>query len=144
MANTTFNGPVRSENGFIDIAKDSLGNVITNMKLEQYTATVTVANGDTTGKESAIGMPNRRSIWPSRFESVSTAQPRTRGTARFASFARTRLATATTTRVCRSLRSTGQKKGNNNAQVFHRFPFSLGDEESGGVLGSDFISGDES
>jgi hypothetical protein len=57
MANTTFNGPVRSENGFIDIAKDSLGNVITNMKLEQYTATVTVANGDTTGKESSIGMP---------------------------------------------------------------------------------------
>ena len=51
MANTTFNGPVRSENGFIDIAKDSLGNVITNMKLEQYTATVTVANGATTGKK---------------------------------------------------------------------------------------------
>ena len=57
MANTTFNGPVRSEKGFIDIAKDSLGNVITNMKLEQYTATVTVDNGATTGKESAIGMP---------------------------------------------------------------------------------------
>ena len=57
MANTTFNGPVRSENGFIDIAKDSLGNVITNMKLEQYTATVTVDNGATTGKESAIAMP---------------------------------------------------------------------------------------
>jgi hypothetical protein len=57
MANTTFNGPVRSENGFIDIAKDSLGNVITSMKLEQYTATVTVDNGATTGKESAIGMP---------------------------------------------------------------------------------------
>ena len=42
MANTTFSGPVRSENGFIDIVKDSLGNVITSMKLEQYTATVTV------------------------------------------------------------------------------------------------------
>ena len=27
------------------------------MKLEQYTATVTVADGATTGKESAIGMP---------------------------------------------------------------------------------------
>ena len=57
MANTTFNGPVRSENGFVDIVKDSLGNVITNMKLEQYTATVTVASGDTTATESAIGMP---------------------------------------------------------------------------------------
>ena len=54
MANTTFNGPVRSENGFVDIVKDSLGNVITNMKLEQYTATVTVASGDTTATESAI------------------------------------------------------------------------------------------
>ena len=57
MANTTFNGPVRSENGFIDIAKNSVGKVITSMALEQYTATVTVDNGATTGKESAIAMP---------------------------------------------------------------------------------------
>jgi len=58
MANTTFNGPVRSENGFVDIVKNSsTGAVITNMALEQYTATVTVASGSTTGKESAIAMP---------------------------------------------------------------------------------------
>ena len=59
MANTTFTGPVRSENGFKTIAKSSTTGAITNeMTFSQYTATVTVANGDTTGKESAIGMPD--------------------------------------------------------------------------------------
>ena len=58
MANTTFNGPVRSENGFSTIVKSSTtGDVTNTMTFSQYTATVTVANGATTGKESAIGIP---------------------------------------------------------------------------------------
>ena len=59
MANTTFTGPVRSENGFKTIAKSSTTGAITNeMTFSQYTATVTVANGATTGKESSIGIPS--------------------------------------------------------------------------------------
>jgi UDP-N-acetylmuramyl pentapeptide phosphotransferase/UDP-N-acetylglucosamine-1-phosphate transferase len=59
MANTTFTGPVRSENGFKTIAKSSSTGALTNeMTFSQYTATVTVANGDTTGKESSIGIPS--------------------------------------------------------------------------------------
>ena len=58
MANTTFQGPVRSENGFKTIAKSSSTGALTNeMTFSQYTATVTVANGDTTGKESSIQIP---------------------------------------------------------------------------------------
>ena len=57
MANTTFSGPIRSENGFVDIVKNASGKVITNMKLEVYEATVSVASGATTGKEAAIAMP---------------------------------------------------------------------------------------
>ena len=59
MANTTFQGPVRSENGFKTIVKSATTGAITNeMTFSQYTATVTVANGDTTGKESSIGIPS--------------------------------------------------------------------------------------
>ena len=59
MANTTFNGPVRSENGFKNIVKSSsTGDLTSEMTLSQYTATITVANGATTGKESAIGIPS--------------------------------------------------------------------------------------
>ncbi len=59
MANTTFNGPVRSENGFKNIVKSSTtGGLTSEMTLSVYTATVTVANGDTTGKESSIGIPS--------------------------------------------------------------------------------------
>jgi hypothetical protein len=59
MANTTFTGPVRSENGFKTIVKSATTGAITNeMTFSQYTATVTVANGDTTGKESSIGIPS--------------------------------------------------------------------------------------
>ena len=59
MANTTFTGPVRSENGFKTIVKSATTGALTNeMTLSQYTATVTVANGDTTGKESSIGIPS--------------------------------------------------------------------------------------
>ena len=58
MANTTFNGPVRSENGFKNIVKSSsTGDLTSEMTLSQYTATITVANGDTTGKEGSIGIP---------------------------------------------------------------------------------------
>ena len=46
MANTTFSGPVRSENGFQTIVKSSTtGDVTNTMTFSQYTATVTVANG---------------------------------------------------------------------------------------------------
>ena len=59
MANTTFQGPVRSENGFKTIVKSASTGALTNeMTFSQYTATVTVANGDTTGKESSIGIPS--------------------------------------------------------------------------------------
>ena len=59
MANTTFHGPVRSENGFKNVIKSSTtGGLTSEMTLSVYTATVTVANGDTTGKESSIGIPS--------------------------------------------------------------------------------------
>ena len=58
MANTTFKGPVRSENGFQDITKNATtGAVTSTMSLQTYEATITVANGATTGKEAAIGIP---------------------------------------------------------------------------------------
>ena len=59
MANTTFSGPVRSENGFKNVIKSATtGDPTSEMTLSVYTATVTVANGATTGKESAIGIPS--------------------------------------------------------------------------------------
>ena len=58
MANTTFSGPVRSENGFTQIGKNATtGSETGGMTLSTYTATITVANGATTGKEASIGMP---------------------------------------------------------------------------------------
>ena len=58
MANTTFQGPVRSENGFKTIVKSASTGALTNeMTFSEYTATITVADGATTGKEAAIGMP---------------------------------------------------------------------------------------
>ena len=58
MANTTFSGPVRSENGFTQIGKNATtGSETGGMTLSTYTATITVANGGTTGKEASIGMP---------------------------------------------------------------------------------------
>ena len=58
MATTTFNGPVRSENGFTQIGKNTTTGAETGgMTLSTYTATITVANGATTGKEASIGMP---------------------------------------------------------------------------------------
>ena len=59
MANSTFSGPVRSENGFKDITKNSTTGAITGtMTLSNYKTTITVANGATTGKEAAIGIPS--------------------------------------------------------------------------------------
>ena len=59
MANSTFSGAVRSENGFKTIVKNSsTGAVTSDMGLSTYVATVTVANGATTGKETAIGIPS--------------------------------------------------------------------------------------
>lgn len=59
MANSTFSGAVRSENGFKTIVKNSsTGALSSDMTLSTYVATITVANGDTTGKESAIGIPS--------------------------------------------------------------------------------------
>ena len=57
MANSTFTGPVRSQNGFKNIIGDRDAPTNT-MTLSVYTATVTVANGATTGKESSIGIPS--------------------------------------------------------------------------------------
>ena len=48
MDNTTFTGPVRSQNGFQNIVGDRDAPTNT-MTLSVYTATVTVANGATTG-----------------------------------------------------------------------------------------------
>ena len=59
MANTTFTGPVRSENGFKTIVKSATTRANTNeMTFSQYTATVTIASGATAGKESSIGIPS--------------------------------------------------------------------------------------
>ena len=58
MSNSTFSGPVRSQDGFDSIIKNSSGAVTSTMAMETYVATITVANGDTTGKESAIGIPS--------------------------------------------------------------------------------------
>ena len=58
MANTTFTGPVRSENGFEIIKKKTTtGAVKSTMSLKEFTATVTVAAGATTGKETSIQIP---------------------------------------------------------------------------------------
>ena len=59
MANTTFSGPIRSKNGLKNIIENTTTGAISNeMTLSSYVATVTVANGSTTGKESAIGIPS--------------------------------------------------------------------------------------
>lgn len=58
MSNSTFSGPVRSKDGFDAIKTNSSGAVTSTMSMETYVATITVANGATTGKESAIGIPS--------------------------------------------------------------------------------------
>ena len=88
MANTTFSGPVRSENGFESITKNTTTGVVTKLAdlfsankanttaasrggalllnsiatdsftVQTYQATVTVASGATNGNETSIGMPD--------------------------------------------------------------------------------------
>ena len=58
MSNSTFSGPVRSKDGFDAIKTNSSGAVPSTMSIETYVATITVANGATPGKESAIGIPS--------------------------------------------------------------------------------------
>tara|TARA_R100000388_G_scaffold94983_1_gene84759 strand:- start:3157 stop:3639 length:483 start_codon:yes stop_codon:yes gene_type:complete len=58
MANTTFSGPVRSENGFKTIIKNSTTGALTNeMTLSTYSTSITVASSGTAHKESSIGIP---------------------------------------------------------------------------------------
>jgi len=59
MANSTFNGPVRSENGFKTIIKNSTTGGLTNeMALSTYSTSITVAATGTSHKESSIGIPS--------------------------------------------------------------------------------------
>ena len=51
MANTTFNGPVRSENGFKTIIKNSTTGALTNeMTLSTYSTSITIAASGTSFK----------------------------------------------------------------------------------------------
>ena len=55
MANSTFSGPVRSENGFSDITKNTTtGAVTSTMTLQTYEATITVAV--TTAAANAVNL----------------------------------------------------------------------------------------
>ena len=59
MANTTFSGPVRSENGFDTIIKNaSTGALTSDMKLSTYSTSITIAASGTEHKESSIGIPS--------------------------------------------------------------------------------------
>ena len=59
MANTTFQGPVRSENGFKSIIKNSTTGDLTNeMTLSTYSTSITIAATGTDHKETSIGIPS--------------------------------------------------------------------------------------
>ena len=59
MANTTFTGPVRSENGFKNIIKNSTTGALTNeMTLSTYSTSITIAATGTDHKETSIGIPS--------------------------------------------------------------------------------------
>ena len=88
MANTTFNGPVRSENGFEAITKNTSTGVVTKLAdlfsankanttaasrggalllnsiatdsftVQTYQATITIGAAATTANEASIGMPD--------------------------------------------------------------------------------------
>ena len=58
MANTTFSGPVRSENGFKSILKNSSGVVTNDMTLSTYSTSITIAATGTDHKETSIGIPS--------------------------------------------------------------------------------------
>ena len=59
MANTTFQGPVRSENGFKTIIKNTSTGALTNeMTLSTYSTSITIAASGTDHKETSIGIPS--------------------------------------------------------------------------------------
>ena len=59
MANTTFTGPVRSENGFDDIIKNSsTGAITSDMKLSTYSTSIAIAATGTAHKETSIAIPS--------------------------------------------------------------------------------------
>ena len=59
MANSTFSGPIRSENGFKTIIKNSTTGGLTNeMTMSTYSTSITVASSGTSHKESSIGIPS--------------------------------------------------------------------------------------
>ena len=59
MANTTFNGPVRSENGFKNIIKnESTGGLTSEITMSTYSTSITIAASGTEHKESSIGIPS--------------------------------------------------------------------------------------
>ena len=59
MANTTFSGPIRSENGFKNIIKNSTTGALTNeMTLSTYSTSITIAASGTDHKETSIGIPS--------------------------------------------------------------------------------------
>ena len=58
MANRTFSGPVRSENGFKSILKNSSGVVTNDMTLSTYSTSITIAATGTDHKETSIGIPS--------------------------------------------------------------------------------------
>ena len=65
MANTTFNGPVRSENGFQNIVKSSTtGGVTSTMTLQTIRLLLAVANGATTNaSHRKLVSPQTLSRW---------------------------------------------------------------------------------
>ena len=59
MANSTFSGPVRSENGFKTIIKNSTTGALTSdMTLSVYSTSITIAATGTDHKETSIGIPS--------------------------------------------------------------------------------------
>ena len=58
MATSTFNGPIRSENGFKTIIKNSSGGLTNEMTLSTYSTSITIAASGTDHKESSIGIPS--------------------------------------------------------------------------------------
>ena len=55
MANTTFNGPVRSENGFKSIIKNATTGGLTNeMTLSTYSTSITIASTGTPESKNAL------------------------------------------------------------------------------------------
>jgi len=59
MANTTFTGPVRSENGFDNIIKnETTGAITSDIKLSTYSTSIAIAATGTSHKETSIAIPS--------------------------------------------------------------------------------------